>query len=347
MTTPTPSIAHASTDPVRLSFDVSLEPVGPVRIAAWAFAPRFSNELLPALWLFCLPGGSYRGLAYFDRQVPGFDPHAYSMARHLAGQGIGLVVIDNLGTGESRCAVSGEHLTAALLASAYESLVQQLRERLVTGTLVSGLAAVPEGSLWLAGVGHSMGAFLLTHLQGRYNVLDAVVELGMPYQDENVAALRASFGSEELFGAMLEQFGLHADDEEFARQSRSFTRPVFYSQDVPPALIAIDEQDATAVPVGLVKDVYTAPREAAALAAQITVPVYLGFGEAEIPNPRAEVASYLGAYSITLFILLQAAHCANFAANRRLLWNDIGAWARGKAVRTRLPQNRTLGILAG
>ncbi len=344
--TTTPSPAHASTDPAPLRFPVAHELLGQAHIAAWAFAPHSPSDLLPALWLFCLPGGTYRGLAYYDRQVPGFAPFAYSMARHLAGQGIGSVVIDNLGTGESHCAVPGEELTATLLASVYQQVVQQLRECLVTGTLVSGLAPIQAESLWLAGVGHSMGSFLLTHLQGRSHPLDAVVQLGMPYQPHNVAALMASFGDASLFQAMLEQLRHHAADEAFARESRTYTRQVFYANTVPPALIEADEQDATVVPMGLFQDVYTQSHQAAALAAQISTPVYLGFGEAELPAPRAEVASYGAALSITLFILAGAPHCANFAPNRRLLWDDLAAWCRAKAIRARPLLNRTLGTPA-
>ena len=100
------------------------------------------------------------------------------------------------------------------------------------------------------------------------------------------------------------------------------------------------------VPLGLFRDVYEESHQAAALAAQISVPVYLGFGEAELPAPRAEVASYRAALSITLFILAGAHHCANFAPNRRLLWDDLAAWARAKAIRALPPLNRTLGTPA-
>jgi hypothetical protein len=342
----TPSPAQASTDPVPLHFPVAHELLGQAHIAAWAFAPHHQSDLLPALWLFCLPGGTYRGLAYYDRQVPGFAPYAYSMARHLAGQGIGSVVIDNLGTGESHCAVPGEHLTAELLASVSQQVVQQLRERLVVGTLVSGLAPIQEESLWLAGVGHSMGSFLLTHLQGRFHPLDAVVQLGMPYQHENVAALMASFGEEGTFEQMLAQLRQHAGDTELLQKMREMSRPLFYSREVPQALIEADERDATAVPLGLFQDVYTEWHQTAALATQISTPVYLGFGEVELPAPRAEVASYGAALSITLFVLAKAPHCANFAPNRRLLWDDLAAWVRAKAVHTRPPLNRTLGTPA-
>lgn len=345
--TMTTSTSHASTEPVPLSFEVFLETLGSVRIAAWAFPPHYQNDLLPALWVFCIPGGTYRGRAYYDRQAPGYVPFAYSMARHLASNGIGSLVIDNLGTGQSTGALSSEAITAEVLAAAYQQVVAQLKNRLATRNLLDGLAAIPEESLFLAGIGHSMGAFILTHLQGRYPVFDAAIHLGLPYQPKNVQAFYASFGDEQALQTMIEQFTLHAGDESFARENRVYMRPIFYSKDVPVELIQADEADATTVPVGLFHDVVTQTEVAAQFAQLITCPVYLGFGQLELSSPHEEVASFSGSKRVTLFVLDNAAHCANFAPNRYQLWNDVISWLRYRSVHTRPPLNRTLGTLAG
>jgi pimeloyl-ACP methyl ester carboxylesterase len=342
MTTTSSSTSRASTDPIALSFAVTLETLGQARIAAWVFPPHYQSDLLPALWLFCIPGATYRGLAYYDRQVPGYVPFAYSMVRTCAGNGIGSVVIDNLGTGESRTDIPSAHLTAPVLAEAYHQLIQQLRQRLQDGELVPGLDKIVPESLWLAGVGHSMGSFLLTHLQGRHQLLDAVVLLGLPYQPDNVAAFFSSFGSESDFQAFMEKAWQDTDDPQMVREMRVFARRAFYSSAVPQALIEADEQDATGVPLGLFRELMDL-KEAAQWSAKISTPVYIGLGELEVPHPREEPAMYLSSHSITVFVQPGVAHCANFEESRLSLWADLIAWCRARsALSSRLRLNRWL-----
>ena len=107
-----------------LSFDINLETIGSVRIAGWAFPP-YNHDLPPAVWLLAIPGVTYTAASYYDRQVPGHAPHAYSMARHVAAQGIGSILIDNLGTGESYYAES-DKLTPAIFAEVYHKVAQNL-----------------------------------------------------------------------------------------------------------------------------------------------------------------------------------------------------------------------------
>jgi alpha-beta hydrolase superfamily lysophospholipase len=325
MTTTTSSVPSASTDPVALSFDVTLETLGTARIAAWAFPPQYPSDLMPAIWLIGFPGATYRGLAYNDQQVPGFASHAYSMARTCARHGIGFVAIDHLGTGASRTDILSDQLTFSVLIEAYPQLVQQMRQRLTHGTLVAGLAALAEELLWLAGVGHSMGSVILTYLQGQHHPFDAVVLLGLPYQPANVAAFFSAFGQ-----AALEKFQQDAGNPQEIRALRMLSRPMFYSADVPPALIEADEQDATVVPLGLARELLNAEK-AVEWAARIRTPIYLGLGELEVPAPLTEPATYRSSHAITVFVQPGAAHCANFAQSRLLLWTDVIAWYRARS----------------
>lgn len=329
-----------SSDPHPTYFDAMVEK-DPVRIAAWVFPPQHPNDLLPAIWTFCIPGGTYTGLSYYDRQVPNYVPYAFSMARHFATNGIGSVVIDNIATGSSKTTIPSERVTAAVIADVYQHIVGQLKSRLATANLVDGVGAIPEESIFLAGVGHSMGAFILSHLQGKYPVFDAIVHLGMPYQKESLQEFYAPReGGIDLY-AMGEQYLLHANDESFMRETRVYMRSMFYSKDVPEELIRVDERDATTVPMGLFSDIMT-PEKAAQFAQRITCPVYIGFGQLELSMPHREVASFSGSERVTLCVLKGAAHCANFSSKRYQLLDDEISWLRYRSVHTRPPLNRTL-----
>jgi pimeloyl-ACP methyl ester carboxylesterase len=301
-------------------------------IAAWVFPPRNMSELLPSIWLVCLPGSTYTGLGYFDRQVPGYAPYAYSMARSLTGQGIGCIVVDHLGTGASRLEVDGTTLTRTVLVDAYRHLIELLRHRLICGTLADGIASIAEERLLLVGVGHSLGGLLLTQLQGEYAPLDALAVLGYAHMNETV----------EIAGADL-QAGL-ALAEEVARTHQGYLTPLearqslqefFYSPDVPQALRVADAADGTIFPMGLVDTML--PGIVAAQVARITCPVLLSFGEAcdFTMKPHSECEAYPKASSITLLLVSGGAHCTNFAAGRFALWQQLAMWCRAQAVQTR------------
>ncbi|SRR5579875_382566 len=317
---------------VPVTFPVEPREIGPSAIAAWVFppAPAPQNLSLPPLWLLCIPGATYRGLAYFDRQVPGFSPLAYSMARVLAAQGIGSVVIDNLGTGDSPVPphVSGWQLSRQVYADAYRQLVAQMRERLTHGTLISGLAPVDEQRLFVVGVGHSMGAMLAIALQASYGACDALCLLGwatLAMADLLPAADREALAATIPSGGYLPS----------AIRASAGTRALFYSPAVPAALIGLDEQEATDVPARVLECLRPgALREEAAL---LRCPLFLGFAaDHEVTTtPHEEVAAYPAARSVTLFVQAQAHHCANFEPTRFDLWDEIAAWLRHKAVQAR------------
>jgi pimeloyl-ACP methyl ester carboxylesterase len=307
-------------------------PLCEARIAAWVFPPHNVSELLPSMWLVCFPGSTYTGLGYFDRQVPGFAPFAYSMARSLRGQGIGCIVVDHLGTGSSRLEVDGTTLTRTVLVDAYRHLIELLRHRLMIGTLADGIAPIADERLLLVGVGHSLGGLLLTQLQGKYASLDALAVLGYAHLNETVA----------IAGVDL-QAGL-ALAEEVAKTYQGYLTPLearqslqefFYSPDVPQALRVADAADGTIFPMGLVDTMQ--PGIVAEQAARITCPVFLSFGEAcdFTMTPRRECEAYPKASSITLLLVAGGAHCTNFAAGRFALWQHLALWCRAQAVQTR------------
>jgi alpha-beta hydrolase superfamily lysophospholipase len=311
---------------INLTFHISSKDIGPAQIHAAIVTPDQNPDRFPAIWLLCIPGGTYRGLAYYDRQVPGFAPEAYSMARWFAHEGIGCVVIDNLGTGESHVpsGIAGWHLTRSVYAEPYAQLVAQIRERLGSGTLAPGVAPVETDRLFLAGVGHSLGGLLLTLLQASSGACDAIALLGW-------ATLTLP---EQLPGApSAEEFpSLISPDGYFPPKTiREYSRELFYSPAVPPALIQADEQDATVMPAPLLECLL--PRAVCEEAARIHCPIFLGFAQnADLTTqPHGEVAAYPAAHSATLFVQQGAHHCTNFEPTRGDLWRNIAFWLRREA----------------
>lgn len=302
---------------------------GDVAIAVWVVPPLNVSELLPTMWILCFPGATYRGLAYYDRQVPGYTDWTWSMARFLAQQGIGSVILDNVGTGESRVALPGERITCQFVADVYRQVVAQVRERLLTGTLFPGSG--PASRLWLAGVGHSLGGFLLVQTQSQCEAcFDGLAVLGWGYHPAN-SLPDTGVEPEALIHGWVQRA-----QNGYVLDVRSLLRPFLYSSEVPEVLIRADEDDATVVPLGLLMDVMQPggrSEQSQSPAGRIHCPVYLGYGETDVvPNPRIEPAAFSAAVSITLFIQEGAAHCTNFAEGRFTLWHDLAGWCRLRAV---------------
>lgn len=328
-----PGIATQRVAPVRTSFQVSVTVAHgtpgaktlEATIAAWVFRPHKAQGDSPlALWYLGIPGASYRGLSYFDRQVDGFDPEEFSLARFLARQGIGLVVIDTLGTGESEVAVSGELIMRNVTAEANAQVLDQVRARLLAGTLVAGLDAVPEDALFLGGIGHSMGAFQLTHLtallEERGTPLDAAVFAGWSHQAFDFARIQMDLD------ALFAEMGV---DNGYLVIPRRLTRAVFYGPrpSVPAALIEADERDAIRFPKGLM-DEGMVPGIVAEEAGRIRCPVlFVAAAHDFSPNAQAEGSAFRSTRLFTAYTQPAAAHC-NFEESRREYWRVVGEWSR-------------------
>lgn len=323
-------------EPTALFFRVPCPTLGQeVCVAAWAFAPHHVSDFLPSMWMLCIPGGTYRGLAHFDRQVPGYAPFAYSFARHMTEEGIGVLVIDNLGTGASPApaGISGEHITCARLSDAYQYVVAQARARLRKGTLIPGPGLAPVADPFVVGVGHSMGGLYLVETQGRYHSCDAIAILG--YSPGKAGDALTIPGIEDT-SAFVQQAFQQMSAEGSLTLDRRVLHPFFFSPQVPAALIEADDADATVVPAGVVASLQ--PGSAAPTAAQIRAPIYLGFTEIDVvSSPHAEPAAYVSSTSITLSVQSGrgARHCGNFEPGRFDLWRDMVSWCRTKAMQSK------------
>jgi hypothetical protein len=293
-------------------------------IAAWVFAPYKAQGDSPlALWYLGIPGASYRGLSYFDRQVEGYDPEEFSIARFLAKEGIGLVVIDTLGTGASKVEVNGELIIRDVTAEANAQVLDQMRARLLAGTLVADLDAVPEEALFLGAYGHSMGAFQLAQLaallEERGTPLDAAIFAGWSHEAFDFA--RIQMDVEAVFAETVVDNG-------YLTFPRRLTRAVFYGPQpsVPPALIEADERDSIPFPKGLM-DEGMMPGVVAKQAGLISSPVlYVAAAHDFSPNAQAEGGFFRSTRLFTAYTQPEAAHC-NFEASRQEYWRVVAGWS--------------------
>jgi pimeloyl-ACP methyl ester carboxylesterase len=297
-----------------------------------ALAPSFPTPSgSQSLVWCCLPGGNCTS-AYFDLHVDE-DDTSYSMAAHLADAGGVVLALDHLGTGASSAVDDSYLVTPELLALANHTAFTALLERLQKGTLVSGLepvvAPIPVG------VGHSMGAMITIIGQARFGTYASVANLGgggagLPaylhdprWVTWDLAQLRTS-----LVELARVQFGGPPPDPDRGRPG------IFHADDVPaPVLDAFRSQLTRSLPscsLASILPSYSDPERG-----EITVPLFLGFGEHDLSQvPHEAVRSFRSCPDITLFVLPGSGHCHNQAGNRQQLWDRMVEWARPTPLRT-------------
>ncbi len=295
---------------------------GPLRIAAWVFAPSSLPAATSPVVLVCLPGGAYTK-AYYHLEVPGFS----------VKQGFVVVALDHLGVGESTQSADGRELTLEVAARANAAVTDQVRARLAEGTLVAGMA--PQHEPVLVGVGHSMGSFLLVTQQADHRSFAAIAPLGYSNKGLSTAEVEKRWAeqlgiSRDDQGTLLEFMAkmFQFTDQGYVRLDRSIGHALFHADDVPTSVIEADDALETQAPVGFLQD-QNNPSFMPLKAARIEVPVFLGNGDLDVSADfHAEPATYPLARDITLFQLPGSAHCHNFASTRTLLWNRLARWIR-------------------
>lgn len=302
----------------------------PAVIAARVHLPQSA----PTAVLVCWPGGSY-GQNYWQFEAPGHT--GYNFAERLAGRGYLVIAADHLGVGKSTKPANGDLLTLDAMARAGVEFVGEIRRLLNTGQLVPKLDAV--SGVPVVGIGHSMGGGLVTIQQAIGQCYDAMVSLGYTHGSKDAAS-----------GNQVSSEGIDAADQVAARavavaQARLFfgdtwddvygtiDRPAhhgwLHGPEVPVDLIAVDDSFDEAWP----RESYVhalLPGATVGYAAMVAVPVFLGFGQFDVPpEPRHDVAFYTGSDDITVFVLPGSYHCSNFATRRVELWDRMESWLRG------------------
>ena len=108
---------------------------------------------------------------------------------------------------------------------------------------------------------------------------------------------------------------------------REPSHPWLYAPDVPAEVIAADEETVAPWPRQTYVEALTAGFTAP-FATRVQSPVFLGFGDRDIPqHPRDDAAFYTASNDITVFIVEGSAHCHNFSGKRAELWDRLGSWA--------------------
>jgi len=293
----------------------------PQQVSTWVLTPEVPAERVPLL--FCLPGGSY-SKAYWHLEVPGRP--AYSFGEHLAAQGMLVVAVDHLGTGESTPHGGAVDLTPDVVAAANAAAFAEIVDRARHGTLVPELGPVTVGPT--VGVGHSMGGMLSIFQQSLHGSFDAIAPLGYgtvgPIIDFGPGIPLPSY--ESIMAA-----GREGLLDNMPPLDRSTMRSLFYWEDVPPDVIAADDLTLTNTP-GVTGPLSIVPFIASDHARRVTCPVFIGLGERDSTiDHHDEARAYASSNDVTLFVLERSAHCHNTAGTRHVLWDRLARWVAALA----------------
>ena len=258
--------------------------------------------------LVCLHGGTYNRW-YWDAQIDGWP--GYSFVDHFVARGKAILTLDALGMGESSQPSLEALLTPSIAAQVHHHALAAVLDRLKSGDF--GLA--PTGKTpRTTGIGHSMGGMLTIVQQALFASFDQVAilgftNIGLAMADDVRATLSA-----------------HVADPGYSLPDRTTMRHYFHAPNVPEAVIAADDAQASLTPNSYGR-LAIVPGGVAKEAGAITAPVYLHFADIDVsPDPHAEPACYQGSRHVTLTTLPDAAHCHNFAFSRVTSWQLLDQW---------------------
>jgi pimeloyl-ACP methyl ester carboxylesterase len=293
-----------------MRFDVSDVIGEQASLAATYYPPRTGDAAVAVL--VCLPGGTY-SREYWDLNVPGHN--GYSFADFAAGRGYAVVTIDPLGTGESSKPVRDFDFAdiAATLACA-----------------VSALPAVTGEHLPPVALAHSLGGYLAITQQALFSSYTGLAVLGCTNQHVAPLNLDPAFiarsATPQGRAALAEEI-LSALPQPYFEGPREPMLSWFHLADVPADVVEADSATTKSV-VPRVFGTAMIPGIVAEHAAQIDVPVFIGYGAVDVsPEPRAEARLYRNSPDVTTVVLADSAHCHNMASSRHQLWRRLLAWA--------------------
>jgi len=275
-----------------------------------------------------IPGGTYHR-RYWDLRPPGRA--GYSQAEWTARRGDVFVACDYLGGGDSSRPADGDFMTLEVCADAAHHVVRYLRDGIARGTLVGGLPALSGSPV--VGLGQSLGGFITMMQEGKYRDFDAVAIFGAsPLVIANIPQHRRLEGlsTEERRRAIMEDNARTAGVSElpvYHGAPRANFAGIFHVPDVAHDLLEYDEAECHTLISRVSGTDGMTPGIGQPLAAQITVPVFLAFGEIDVSaDPHLEPSGYPAANDITLVVVPSMAHMHNFADTRALLWERFGGW---------------------
>ena len=311
-------MARQAMNSARVDVDLGAVPGLPdtgLRIAADIFWPA-SLRIAPAV-LFCFPGGGVQR-RYFDMRPGGDD--GFSFARALTAQGHVVVTIDHLGVGESSRPADGFALTADVLAAANAVAVASISGLLRAGKAAPGLRALQDFTP--IGVGHSMGAMLVTLQQIASPACAGLALLcfatrGLPQymadvERENLT--RPNMGRDAYPALAATRFG--GDPYPPVARGRAGSA----------ASDAVAEVQAGVLATAAFQSMM--PGSIAPEAAALRTRLFLAAGDRDMTGPPHEIpASFPGCTDIRLVVIENSGHHPFVSPNRDVLFHRLGAWA--------------------
>jgi pimeloyl-ACP methyl ester carboxylesterase len=277
--------------------------------------------------VFAFPGGGFER-TYFDLRVPDRGT-SYSMALALAVEGCIVVACDLLGCGESD-QPPRPFGTADFVAANHQVVVEVL-DRLQQGQLHPGLPAVRPGLV--VGLGHSMGAGLVTAQQAATRDFNGLVLLGRSVGATQVPAPPSEPGGPAVWRALAEQYTEIAASAQVVpgglRQDRltSWQRFLYHWEDVDDDVVDFGESILTTFPVDVARELGGPDGLNARAAGVVDVPILLAFGERDVsPAPALEATKYPSAPTVDVKVVPRCGHAHHFASTRLSLWRSIADW---------------------
>jgi pimeloyl-ACP methyl ester carboxylesterase len=202
----------------------------------------------------------------------------------------------------------------------------------IAAALTSAVSALPGSTgnhAPAVAVAHSLGGYLAITQQSLFCSYAALAVLGCTNQHvvqlnlgpEIIARSATPPGRADLAREILS-----ALSEPYFEGPREYLQSWFHLADVPAEVVQADCVTAKSV-VPRVFGTAMIPGIVAEHAAQVEVPVFLGYGVVDVsPDPRAEAGLYRKSPDITTFVLADSAHCHNMASSRHRLWRRLLDW---------------------
>jgi pimeloyl-ACP methyl ester carboxylesterase len=308
--------------PIPLSFDVTgalpteVTEGRSIALAGWLFLPADLTLLGERPVTMVLGSGGSYDKRYHHAVIEGYP--GYSAAEHLAAKGNIVLLLDHLGVGESTRLPQQRKATRQVVALATHAAAMQFHERFRAGNLHPCLTAIAD--FVRIGGGHSMGGMLVIIQQAEHRTYDGVMVMG--YTAEGV---HFTMNGRKLRAA---DFIPAGEAPDYSRNERAPLREGFHWEDVPDAVIAVDDTLAVETPSCIGLDSIRT-RIVAEEAGRIDVPVYICLGERDVsPDPHAEPGYYRSSRDVTLHILPKSGHCQTFASTRHQMWDRMHDWSR-------------------
>ena len=181
----------------------------------------------------------------------------------------------------------------------------------------------------LVAIAHSLGGYLAITQQALFSSYCGLAILGCTNQHVAPLNLDPAFiarAATPQGRAAIAAEILAALPQPYFEGPREYLQSWFHLDDVPAHVIETDSATTKSV-VPRVFGTAMVPGVVAEHAAQIDVPVLIGYGVVDVsPEPRAEARLYRNSPDITTVVLSGSAHCHNMASSRRRLWRRLLDW---------------------